>query len=70
MSDDEDVQLAAAKQWTRWEMATSKLFPDVTNIDKADDAKYAHSISLRHTHTEEQHRFMSRLSRLAVRAPG
>lgn len=41
MSDDEEVQLAAAKQWTRWEMATSKLFPDVSSIDKADDAKYA-----------------------------
>jgi len=38
-SKDEKVQQAAAKQWTRWEMATSKLFPDVDSINKADDDK-------------------------------
>lgn len=40
-SPDEKVRLAAAREWTRWEMATSKLFPDQAAIDKADDAKYA-----------------------------
>lgn len=38
-SEEESVRLAAAKEWTRWEMATSKLFPDTLNIDKAEDAK-------------------------------
>jgi hypothetical protein len=38
-SKDESVQLAAARQWTRWEMATSRLFPDLASINKADDDK-------------------------------
>jgi proline iminopeptidase len=39
-SEDEAVRLAAARQWTRWEMATSRLFPDLSTIAKADDDKY------------------------------
>ena len=39
-SDDEKTRLAAAREWTRWEMATSRLFPDLPSIAKADDAKY------------------------------
>ena len=40
-SDDGDVRRAAAKEWTRWEMATSRLFPDPKYIDKAEDLDFA-----------------------------
>ena len=29
-SEDVDTRRAAAKEWTRWEMATSRLFPDAS----------------------------------------
>ena len=40
-SDDVDVRRAAAKEWTRWEMATSRLFPDPEYLDKAEDLDFA-----------------------------
>lgn len=36
-----DVRLAAAKVWSKWEAATSKLFVDVKAIDDFDDPTYA-----------------------------
>ena len=36
-SDDVEIRRAAAKEWTRWEMATSRLFPDPEYLEKADD---------------------------------
>ena len=36
-----DVRLAAAKIWSKWEAATSKLFVDVKAIDDFDDPTYA-----------------------------
>ena len=29
------------KEWTRWEMATSRLFPDPEYLDKAEDIDFA-----------------------------
>ena len=40
-SDDVEVRRAAAKEWTRWEMATSRLFPDPDYLEKADDLDFA-----------------------------
>lgn len=40
-SDNIDVRRAAAKEWTRWEMATSRLFPDPEYLEKAEDLDFA-----------------------------
>ena len=39
--ENADVRLAAAKVWSKWEAATSKLFVDVQAIDDFDDPTYA-----------------------------
>ena len=39
-SDEAEVRRAAAKEWTRWEMATSRLFPDPEYLDKAEDLDF------------------------------
>ncbi|MBL6747408.1 MAG: prolyl aminopeptidase [Candidatus Poseidonia sp.] len=36
-----EVRRAAAKEWTRWEMATSRLFPDPEYLEKAEDLDFA-----------------------------
>ena len=38
---DSEVRRMAAKEWTRWEMATSRLFPDLSYLEKADDLDFA-----------------------------
>lgn len=38
---DVDVRRAAAREWTRWEMATSRLFPDPKYVEKAEDLDFA-----------------------------
>ena len=40
-SSDVEVRRAAAKEWTRWEMATSRLIPDVEYLEKAEDLDFA-----------------------------
>ena len=40
-SDDVTVRRAAAKEWTRWEMATSRLIPDPEYLEKAEDLDFA-----------------------------
>ena len=40
-SADEGVRLAAAKQWTTWEMCTSFAKPNPEQIAKGDDPHYA-----------------------------
>lgn len=40
-SDDISIRRAAAKEWTRWEMATSRLFPDPEYLEKAEDLDFA-----------------------------
>ena len=40
-SDEGEVRRAAAQQWTRWEMATSRLFPDPSYLEKAEDLDFA-----------------------------
>ena len=40
-SDDITIRRAAAKEWTRWEMATSRLFPDPEYLEKAEDLDFA-----------------------------
>ena len=40
-SDDIEVRRGAAREWTRWEMATSRLFPDPEYLDKAEDLDFA-----------------------------
>lgn len=38
---DVEIRRAAAKEWTRWEMATSRLLPDPKYLDKAEDLDFA-----------------------------
>lgn len=40
-SDDVEVRLAAARRWSAWEMATSRLLPDEDYVAKADDDEFA-----------------------------
>ncbi len=40
-SSDEQTRLEAARHWTGWEMATSKLIPDEEYLKKAEDAQFA-----------------------------
>ena len=40
-SEDVVVRRSAAKQWTRWEMATSRLIPDPEYLEKAEDLDFA-----------------------------
>ena len=40
-SEDVEIRRAAAKEWTRWEMATSRLFPDASYLEKAEDLDFA-----------------------------
>tara|TARA_B100000674_G_scaffold484371_1_gene489671 strand:- start:1299 stop:2258 length:960 start_codon:yes stop_codon:yes gene_type:complete len=40
-SNDVETRRAAAKEWTRWEMATSRLFPDPEYLEKAEDLDFA-----------------------------
>lgn len=40
-SEDVNTRRAAAKEWTRWEMATSRLFPDDSYLEKAEDLDFA-----------------------------
>ena len=40
-SDNVEIRRAAAREWTRWEMATSRLFPDPSYVEKAEDLDFA-----------------------------
>jgi proline iminopeptidase len=40
-SGDAEIRRAAAREWTRWEMATSRLFPDPEYLEKAEDLDFA-----------------------------
>ena len=40
-SSDVEVRRAAAREWTRWEMATSKLLPDPSYLEMAEDLDFA-----------------------------
>ena len=40
-SEDISIRRAAAKEWTRWEMATSRMFPDPDYLEKAEDLDFA-----------------------------
>ena len=40
-SEEVEVRRSAAREWTRWEMATSRLFPDPEYLDKAEDVDFA-----------------------------
>jgi len=39
--EDVEIRRAAAKEWTRWEMATSRLLPDPEYLEKAEDLDFA-----------------------------
>ena len=45
-SQDVEIRRAAAKEWTRWEMATSRLFPDPEYLDKAEDLDFGQPMSV------------------------
>ncbi|GAA0173620.1 serine protease [Lithospermum erythrorhizon] len=40
-SDDKEIQNAAAKAWTKWEMMTAHLLPNEENIKKGDDGDFS-----------------------------
>ena len=44
-SDDSKVRSAAAFEWTKWEMSTSKLIPDLKYIEAADDSDFAEAFA-------------------------
>jgi len=41
VGEDEDTKQHCAKAWTRWEMATSRLYVDPASLAKADDDEFA-----------------------------
>jgi proline iminopeptidase len=47
---DEAEKLKFAKAWTKWEMATSKLFVDPENIEKGEEDKFALAFARIETH--------------------
>ena len=49
-SDDMDVRKSAAFEWTRWEMSTSKLIPDLKYIEAADDLEFADAFARIESH--------------------
>ena len=55
-SDDAEVRMAAAKCWTAWEMATSRLIPDDQYLAKAEDAPFAEAFA-----RIECHYFMNKI---------
>lgn len=44
-SIDEATRNRAAKAWSKWEMATSKLYVDPENIERASDDKFANAFA-------------------------
>jgi len=48
--NDEEVKLNLAKKWTKWEMATSKLFVDKKTIDKGEKDEFALAFARIETH--------------------
>ena len=44
-SGDEAVELEAAKQWSLWEMSVSKLVPDETAAEQAEDLHFARALA-------------------------
>ncbi len=44
-SDDSKVRSAAAFEWTKWEMSTSKLIPDLKYIEAAEDSDFAEAFA-------------------------
>ncbi|ANM63063.1 proline iminopeptidase [Arabidopsis thaliana] len=40
-SDDLEIQYAAARAWTKWEMMTAYLRPNLENVQKAEDDKFS-----------------------------
>ena len=70
-SEEPDVRRAAAKEWTRWEMATSRLFPDPSYLEKAEDLDFAVAFARIECHyfinaifVEEAH-ILNRIDRLS-----
>jgi proline iminopeptidase len=57
-SEDPSIRLAAAKCWTAWEMATSRLIPDDQYLAKADDAPFAEAFARIECHYFVNHIFM------------
>ncbi len=55
-SDDSVVRREAAFQWTKWEMSTSKLIPDLEYIKAADDSQFAEAFA-----RIESHYFINRI---------
>jgi len=49
-SDDDDVRKSAAFEWTRWEMSTSKLIPDLKYIEAAEDSEFADAFARIESH--------------------
>ncbi len=48
--NDEEAKLRFAKAWTKWEMATSKLFVDEETISKGEEDKFALAFARIETH--------------------
>ncbi|KAK7463514.1 hypothetical protein VKT23_006862 [Stygiomarasmius scandens] len=44
-SADEETSVNAAKAWSKWEMATSKLYVDPAHIARAEDDKFANAFA-------------------------
>ncbi|KAF7977494.1 hypothetical protein HWV62_3456 [Athelia sp. TMB] len=58
---DDETRLKAAKAWSKWEMATSKLYVDPVHVAEADKDDFANAFA-----RIENHYFINSVSQLSV----
>ncbi|KAH8830466.1 proline iminopeptidase [Flagelloscypha sp. PMI_526] len=57
-SIDDEVRIAAAKAWAKWEMATSKLYVDPANIARAESDEFSNAFARIENHYFVNNGFM------------
>jgi proline iminopeptidase len=62
--NDQEIKLKCAKAWTKWEMATSKLFINRSNLDKGEEDKFALAFARIETHYFVNGAFMKKGNQL------
>lgn len=50
IGNDQEEKIKFAKMWTKWEMATSKLFVNKENVEKCEDDEFAEAFARIETH--------------------
>ncbi len=64
LSDDKQVQLAAAERWSVWEGSTCHLYPDLKHIEETADPEFALAFSRIENHYFMNHGFFSHENQL------